>query len=49
MALEVLRSVILSHRLRADASLTVVVDDEKDFLERVEMLIDALALGLEKA
>jgi AcrR family transcriptional regulator len=49
MAVEVLRSVILSHRLRADASLTVVVDDEKDFLERVEMLIDALAGGLEKA
>jgi AcrR family transcriptional regulator len=49
MAVEVLRSVILSHRLRADASLTVVVDDEKDFLERVEMLIDALASGLEKA
>jgi hypothetical protein len=49
MAVEVLRSVILSHRLRADASLTVVVDEEKDFLERVEMLIDALAGGLEKA
>jgi AcrR family transcriptional regulator len=49
MALEVLRSVILSHRLRADSSLTVVVDEEKDFLERVEMLIDALVLGLEKA
>jgi AcrR family transcriptional regulator len=49
MAVEVLRSVILSHRLRADASLTVVVDDEKVFLERVEMLIDALAGGLEKA
>jgi AcrR family transcriptional regulator len=48
-AVEVLRSVILSHRLRADASLTVVVDEEKDFLERVEMLIDALAGGLEKA
>jgi AcrR family transcriptional regulator len=49
MAVEVLRSVILSHQLRADATLTVVVDDEKDFLERVEMLIDALAGGLEKA
>ncbi|CAN5753973.1 hypothetical protein BH09ACT8_BH09ACT8_57320 [soil metagenome] len=49
MVIEVLRSVILSHRLRADSSLTVVVDNEEQFRERVEMLIDALAGGLEKA
>lgn len=49
MVMEVLRSVILSHRLRADSSLTIVVDDEKKFHERVEMLIDALESGLEKA
>lgn len=49
MVVEVLRSVILSHRLRADASLTVVVDHEREFRERVEMLIEALACGLEKA
>ena len=49
MVVEVLRSVILSHRLRADSSLTVIVDDEKVFHERVEMLIDALTIGLEKA
>lgn len=49
MVVEVLRSVILSHRLRADSTLTVIVDDEKKFQERVEMLIDALAIGLEKA
>lgn len=49
MVVEVLRSVILTHRLRADASLTVIVDDEQAFHDRVEMLIDALSAGLEKA
>lgn len=49
MAVEVLRSVILSHRLQAGATLTVLVDDQNDFLERVETLIDALACGLENA
>jgi AcrR family transcriptional regulator len=49
MVLEVLRSVIVSHRLRADSSLTVVVDDERAFHDRVEMLIGALANDLEKA
>ena len=49
MVVEVLRSVILAHRLRADSSLTVIVDDEKAFHDRVEMLIDALAAELEKA
>jgi AcrR family transcriptional regulator len=49
MAVEVLRSVILAHRLRADSSLAAVVDDDKAFHDRVDMLIDALAAGLEKA
>jgi len=49
MVVEVLRSVIVSHRLRADASLTAVVDDEKAFRDRVEMLVGALAEDLEKA
>lgn len=49
MVVEVVRSVIVSHRLRADASLTVFVDDEKAYRERVEMLIGALAEDLEKA
>ena len=49
MVVEVLRSVIVSHRLRADATLTDVVDDEERFRERVTMLIGALADDLEKA
>jgi AcrR family transcriptional regulator len=49
MVVEVLRSVIVSHRLRADATLTEVVDDEGHFRERMEMLIGALANDLEKA
>ncbi|MDT5251615.1 MAG: hypothetical protein QOH07_555, partial [Mycobacterium sp.] len=42
-------SVIVTHRLRADSSLTAFVDDEKAYRERVEMLIGALAEDLEKA
>jgi AcrR family transcriptional regulator len=49
MVVEIVRSVIVSHRLRADASLTAFVDDEKAYRERVEMLIGALAEDLEKA
>ena len=43
MVVEVVRSVIVTHRLRADSSLTAFVDDEKAYRERVEMLIGALA------
>jgi hypothetical protein len=49
MVVEVVRSVIVTHRLRADSSLTAFVDDEKAYRERVEMLIGALAEDLEKA
>ncbi|HWF27502.1 MAG TPA: hypothetical protein VG327_03830, partial [Mycobacterium sp.] len=49
MIVEVVRSVIVTHRLRADSSLTAFVDDEKAYRERVEMLIGALAEDLEKA
>lgn len=49
MVVEIVRSVIVSHRLRADASLTVIVDDEKAYRERIEMLVGALAEDLEKA
>jgi AcrR family transcriptional regulator len=46
---EILRSLIVTHRLRADSSLTAFVDEETAYRERVEMLINALAEDLEKA
>ena len=43
MVFESLRGLILSHLLRSDGSLTVVVDDQAAFEERANMLIDSLA------
>jgi AcrR family transcriptional regulator len=45
--LETLRSTILAHRMRADESLTVAVDDDAQFRARVSLLIEAFARYLE--
>jgi hypothetical protein len=49
IAIEVLQSLIVSHRLHGDASLTVMVDDEERLRERVEVLIEAMAGSLEES
>jgi AcrR family transcriptional regulator len=49
LVVELVRSVIVTHRLRADSSLTAYVDDETEYRDRVELLIGALAEDLEKA
>jgi AcrR family transcriptional regulator len=47
LVFESLRGLILSHLLRIDGSLTVMVDDQADFEERALMLIESLATFVE--